>query len=59
MVEYGPYIEYCCEVYVRRDYVIQCVLVCFLVEGVVLLILALLRRLLSAIKKSRDRSRLK
>lgn len=30
MVECGPYIEYCCRVYVRQDYVIFCVVVCWL-----------------------------
>ena len=30
MVECGPYIEYCCQVYVRQDYVVACVLVCWL-----------------------------
>lgn len=59
MVECGPYIEYCCRVYVRQDYVVACVLVCWLVIFAGNLIADLILHLLARYKKkSRDCSRL-
>lgn len=60
MVESGPYIEYCCEVYVRQDYVVACVLLGLLAIIVGDLIGSLILDLIAwHKKKSRDRSRLK
>ena len=59
MVECGPYIEYCCRVYVRQDYVIFCVMACLLAIIAGDLIAGLILDLIARYKKkSRDRSRL-